>query len=157
MHRLASIRWKLLLLAASPALVAVVVVGAVLAVTQGERQQDALRRRAGAYAALAAEQVRSAVAFEDQQTAREVFSSIAQDEDVLSIAVYRENGTLLYGQGAPLPYATVRKLGGVLARDNDFVAVAPVGFRLKVPAARSRSRSRRRSSSRIVHASFRSR
>lgn len=63
-----------------------------------ERRAD-LRDRAVAYGRLASLQLRSAIAFGDQQTAREVLGTIAQDPLVSGAAVYTENGSRLDGEG----------------------------------------------------------
>ena len=95
-----SIRAKLALLAATPALLAVVAVGIALAVISSHRGTRELEERVARYARLSSEQVRSAVAFDDRETARETFDAIARDPAVVSIALYRADGTVLHQQGA---------------------------------------------------------
>ena len=95
-----SIRAKLALLAATPALLAVVAVGIALAVISSHRGTLELEERVARYALLSSEQVRSAVAFDDRETARETFDAIAHDPAVVSIALYRADGTVLHQQGA---------------------------------------------------------
>jgi two-component system chemotaxis sensor kinase CheA len=56
-------------------------------------------RKADTYAALVAAQVRSAVAFDDVETAREVFDSLVQDPMVEAVALFTQNGNLLHSYG----------------------------------------------------------
>jgi hypothetical protein len=58
-----------------------------------------LRERATMYGRLASLQLRSAVAFGDQQTAREVLGAIAKDPLVAGVAIYTEGGARLDGEG----------------------------------------------------------
>jgi two-component system chemotaxis sensor kinase CheA len=58
-----------------------------------------LRERAAAYGRLASLQLRSAIAFKDEETAREVLSAIAKDPLVLGVGLYREDGSRLHGEG----------------------------------------------------------
>src|SRR6188472_3392722 len=69
------------------------------------RQIDELRTathdRAKVYADLASRQLRSAVAFDDRETAREVLAAIAKDPRILGIAVYTARGQALDSEGNP--------------------------------------------------------
>jgi len=63
----------------------------------------ALDAKAMTYARLVAKEVAPAVAFDDQETAREVFDSIAEDPDVESVALVGANGLVLGVRGSPTP------------------------------------------------------
>jgi len=96
-----SIRAKLIGLTA-------IVIGAIVAILTvyfPRQQLDEMRsqqqRRAESYAALLAKQARSAVAFSDRETAREVLSSIETDPDVASATLYDASGQTLYQSGVP--------------------------------------------------------
>jgi len=70
-----------------------------------------LRDRATTYGRLASLQLRSAIAFNDQQTAREVLGTIAKDPLVMGAAVYTENGTRLDGDGTLSDLAQTARRG----------------------------------------------
>jgi two-component system chemotaxis sensor kinase CheA len=99
-RRALSIHQKLL------ALIALLIVGVVgsLAVYLPHRQiaamQAALEAKSSTYARLASVQLQPAVAFNDRQTAREVFESMAQDEDVESLTLFSSSGEVIVGHGA---------------------------------------------------------
>lgn len=88
-----------------------------------------LKDRASVYAGLASQQLRSAVAFSDQETAREVLAAVAKDPLIDSIAVYTAQGARLYGEGhvSELAFAA-RGLAErrVFALPGRVLAVAPV-------------------------------
>jgi two-component system chemotaxis sensor kinase CheA len=89
-----------------------------------------LRERAVVYARLASQQLRSSVAFNDQETAREVLSAVARDPLIDGIAVYTEQGTRLHGEGS-LSQLAERARGGfsepqVFALPGRVLATAPV-------------------------------
>src|SRR5690348_7175912 len=94
-----SIQQKLL------ALITLLVAGvvAVLAVYLPARQiaalQASLEAKAVTYARLASKQLESAVAFDDKETAREVFESLAQDSDVESLSLSNARGVVLAARG----------------------------------------------------------
>ncbi len=100
-----------------------------------ENQQiDSLRNelesKADTYAQLVAAQVRSAVAFEDRETAREVFDAVSSDPDLLAAVLFDQSGRSLHIWGTPGSMAQ-RANGGVDARkvfelSDRFLAVAPV-------------------------------
>ncbi|HEY0469699.1 MAG TPA: HAMP domain-containing protein, partial [Polyangiaceae bacterium] len=58
-----------------------------------------LRERAATCGRLASLQLRSAIAFKDQETAREVLSAIVKDPLVKGVGLYRDNGTRLHSEG----------------------------------------------------------
>ncbi|MEP7119398.1 MAG: ATP-binding protein [Byssovorax sp.] len=65
-----------------------------------------LERKADTYARLVSRQVESAIAFEDQETVREVFEATTADDDVLSMGLYTAAGRPLHVVGeltAPAP------------------------------------------------------
>lgn len=99
------------------------------------RELDEARRnrheRAHVYAGLASQQLRSAVAFSDRETAREVLSALAKDRVIDSVAVYSAAGELLHGEGKPTDLA--QRAGRIRAAKTDIydlpgrvLAVAPV-------------------------------
>jgi two-component system chemotaxis sensor kinase CheA len=61
--------------------------------------EGALVQKAETYGKLVAREVSSAVAFNDQQTAREVFEAIAVDDGVAGVALYGASGRLLEARG----------------------------------------------------------
>jgi two-component system chemotaxis sensor kinase CheA len=73
---------------------------------QIREDRAAAHDRAGVYAGLASRQLRSAVAFEDRETAREVLSAIAKDPLIDGIAVYTGGGDQLHGEGKLSDLAT---------------------------------------------------
>jgi two-component system chemotaxis sensor kinase CheA len=79
------------------------VVVAALAIYFPDQQirasRAALERKAAMYARLVSRQVASAVAFDDRETAREVFESVAQDADVLSLTLFTQSGAVLHQHG----------------------------------------------------------
>jgi two-component system chemotaxis sensor kinase CheA len=89
---------------------------------------SALERKAASYGHLVSKQVASAIAFDDQETAREVFDSVAQDQDVESLVLMTATGATLYVHGAPGAWIAAAK-GGVIAQH-----VLQVGDRTAVVA-----------------------
>jgi HAMP domain-containing protein len=61
--------------------------------------EQSLQRKAETYGQLVAREVASAVAFEDRQTAREVFEAVGVDEEVSGLALYGASGRLLEARG----------------------------------------------------------
>ena len=70
------------------------------------------RDRAASAAAVGAEQARSAVAFADRETAREVLATVGGAPDVAGLVLYDEHGGELYRAGHPSP-ALARAAAGV--------------------------------------------
>lgn len=70
---------------------------------QLETMNAALESKASTYGHLVAKQVSSAIAFDDQETAREVFESVAQDPDVESLALFTSRGDILRARGSLSP------------------------------------------------------
>jgi HAMP domain-containing protein/HPt (histidine-containing phosphotransfer) domain-containing protein len=84
------------------------VVGALatfLATRQLEGLRDDLYDKARTYGAVIAQQARSAIAFSDHETAREVLGSFADDHDVASIRLYTSTGDVLFSQGEASSWA----------------------------------------------------
>lgn len=89
-----------------------------------------LHSKADTYAQLVSAQVRSAVAFGDKETAREVFDSIAKDGDVMAAVLFDSAGRALHAWGTPGTVAASAS-AGVLERKvfelpDRFLSVAPV-------------------------------
>jgi len=87
--------------------------------------------RAKVYAGLASQQLRSAVAFSDRETAREVLNAIAKDPIIEGIAVYSGQGKELHGEGQRSDLA--RRMGRAGVRETTayylpgrILAVAPI-------------------------------
>jgi HPt (histidine-containing phosphotransfer) domain-containing protein/HAMP domain-containing protein len=92
-----------------------------------------LESKADTYAQLVSAQVRSAVAFEDRETAREVFDSVSSDPDLLAAVLFDQKGKVLHSWGTPGSIAQSAS-GGVAARKvfdlpDRFLAVSPVESR----------------------------
>jgi HAMP domain-containing protein/HPt (histidine-containing phosphotransfer) domain-containing protein len=89
-----------------------------------------LEDKADTYAQLVSAQVRSAVAFDDRETAREVFDAVSSDPDLLSAVLFDQKGKVLHTWGNPGSVAQSAS-GGVAARKvfdlpDRFLAVSPV-------------------------------
>jgi signal transduction histidine kinase len=95
----ASIRTKLIAMTAT---VVAIIVGSLAiyfpAREIGDLEQEQFLR-ASTYGNLLAGQVRSAVAFADRETAREVLSSLTVDPDVVAISLFGEYGDELFHRG----------------------------------------------------------
>jgi HAMP domain-containing protein/HPt (histidine-containing phosphotransfer) domain-containing protein len=89
-----------------------------------------LRDKAGTYSQLVAAQVRSAVAFDDRETARELFDALSRDPDLISAALFNGSGHDLHAWGTPSGVALSTRLGVQTSRvfelPDRFLAVAPV-------------------------------
>lgn len=90
----------------------------------------ALESKAVTYGRLVSKQVESAIAFDDQETAREVFESVAQDQDIESLTLFTARGDVLRARGS-LSQALLSKKTGVTAPevvrlDDRIAVVAPV-------------------------------
>jgi signal transduction histidine kinase/HAMP domain-containing protein len=88
---------------------------------QLEASRSALERKAGMYSRLISMQVASAIAFDDQETAREVFESVAQDPDVVALSLLTATGTPLYTLGSPGRWTAAVRNG---ASEQRFVELA---------------------------------
>jgi two-component system chemotaxis sensor kinase CheA len=92
-----------------------------------------LESKADTYAQLVSAQVSSAIAFDDKETAREVFDAVSSDNDLSAAALWKRDGTLLHGLGTTGAIAQNAK-GGVARRQvfnlpDRILAVAPVQSR----------------------------
>jgi signal transduction histidine kinase len=72
-----------------------------------------LIHRTNSYSALLSGQVRSAVAFADRETAREVLSSLDSDPDVAAVVLTDSRGAVMYQAGQPTPREQDTRGGGV--------------------------------------------
>lgn len=90
----------------------------------------ALESKATTYGRLVAKQVESAIAFDDQETAREVFESVAQDPDVESLTLFTARGDVLRARGSLSAELMKHRTGidqPILARlDGRVAAIVPV-------------------------------
>jgi two-component system chemotaxis sensor kinase CheA len=114
------IRVKLVALMVTMTVLVAVTLTCHFAIRKTRQAHAAARERALVYAALASNQLRSAVAFEDRETAREVLSAIGQDSRIDSIAVYTQRGRL-HLKGKPSELA---------ARVTRSISSEPVTFQL---------------------------
>jgi len=81
-------------------------------------------------AQLAASQTRSAVAFDDRATAREVLSALEKAVDFAAVVLYDQHGQVLYQSGHPSRWLSAAARGvidvRVVAHDDRVAAVYPV-------------------------------
>jgi two-component system, chemotaxis family, sensor kinase CheA len=61
--------------------------------------RSALEAEAQTYGRLVSKQIQPAIAFDDQETAREVFESVAQDPDIDSLTLFTATGAVLRARG----------------------------------------------------------
>ncbi|MEO8707277.1 MAG: HAMP domain-containing protein, partial [Kofleriaceae bacterium] len=87
---------------------------------QIETMRDEQLARVGAYGQLLSVQARSAVAFSDHETAREVLTSLDADRDVVAAALFVEDGEALYIHGTPSKWITRARHGVVERRVVQF-------------------------------------
>ena len=111
--------------------------GAIVAVLTGyflsqqlQASELALERKAATYGRLVSKEVASAIAFDDQETAREVFDSMAQDQDIESMLLLTASGSTLYAHGAPGAWISAARGGvseqRVLHLPDKLAVVSPV-------------------------------
>ena len=110
------IRVKLIALMVGTSFLIVSVLTSYLTARQISGLRADLRERAAAYGRLASLQLRSAVAFKDQETAREVLGAIVKDPLVLGAGLYREDGTRLHIEGTLSDLALSARRGFGAAR-----------------------------------------
>lgn len=99
-------------------------------VRQLQESRARLNLKAANYGRLVSMQLRSAVGFEDRETAREVLAGVAQDPEVIGQAVVLADGTVLEALGRPSPrlVATAGQHGAAPIVHDDRIAVtAPIG------------------------------
>jgi two-component system, chemotaxis family, sensor kinase CheA len=89
-----------------------------------------LRAKAGTYIQLVGAQVRSAVAFDDRETARELFDALSRDPDLVSAVLFDGRGRDLHAWGTPSAVAQSTRRGVQTSRvfelPDRFLAVAPI-------------------------------
>lgn len=110
-------------------LVTAVLVGAVtayLSTVQAEWLADSLEHKTLLDARLAAKHLEPAVAFGDRQTAREVFEAMAQDDELMGVAVLNARGGVIEGRGAVEIPATVSDEATLVRRADRITATAPI-------------------------------
>lgn len=112
-HHGLSLTHKLLALIGTTTGAVVVILATYFPSQQIEASQAALQRKATTYGGLIARQVASAIAFEDRETAREVFDSVAQDADVESLVLFKADGTILHSRGVAGEWIEAAKRGVV--------------------------------------------
>jgi len=105
------IRIKLIALMVGTSFLIASVLTSYLTARQIAGVREDLRARAAAYGRLASLQLRSAIAFKDAETAREVLSAIAKDPQVLGVGLYREDGTRLHSEGTLSELAQASRRG----------------------------------------------
>ncbi|HEX6276697.1 MAG TPA: ATP-binding protein [Polyangiaceae bacterium] len=107
---LVSIKIKVFAVVAALTLALVGVLSSYFVKWQIESLHAGLEQRATGYAVLASKQVESGIEFDDRQTVREMFASVAADSDVSALALYKSDGTLLHAVGdlsAPARYVAL--------------------------------------------------
>lgn len=121
---------KLLLLILSLIVITIVAQTLYLSVRQLSRMQVLLELKAEMYAKLVSKQVESAIAFNDKETAREVFEALDQDPELESMTLFAGDGSLLAARGeitASLVEAhRLSKRPEVIAMSKRIAAVVPV-------------------------------
>jgi two-component system, chemotaxis family, sensor kinase CheA len=95
-----SIHQKLLLLIVVLVASVVLLVAGYLPTRQIQAMEASLNAKATTYARLASKQLEPAVAFQDLETAREVFASLAQDPDLESLTLFTARGDVLAAHGS---------------------------------------------------------
>jgi len=110
------IRIKLIALMVSVSFLIASVLTAYLTARQIAGLREDVRGRAAAYGRLASLQLRSAIAFKDQETAREVLGAISKDPLVKGVGLYRDDGTQLHAEGTLSDLARASRRGFGAAR-----------------------------------------
>jgi two-component system chemotaxis sensor kinase CheA len=125
-----SIGQKLGLLILGLQLAIVVALGMYFERSLSRSLTQALRNKADTYAQLVAAQTASAVAFNDKETAREVFDAVASDPDLSGAVLWDQNGNTLHSSGNPGAVAQNAKNGvpqrKVFELPDRILAVSPV-------------------------------
>lgn len=103
-----SLQTRLALSFGAVVLLVVLGVGGALATAQSQRLMREQELKVALYGQLAAKQLEPAIAFDDSETAREIFESMRQDQDVVAMGVYDDNGRMLQALGdAPAHFSPV--------------------------------------------------
>ena len=125
-----TLQHKLLLLSASTTLLVVGCLGIYFPTRQIAALHHELEQKARTYGALVSQQVRSAVAFDDRETARETFDAVAQDPLVDSIVLFLQDGSTLHSFGNASEAAMAAKNGveetHLFSLSDRILVVAPV-------------------------------
>jgi two-component system chemotaxis sensor kinase CheA len=125
-----SIFQKLLILIVSLVLGVVALLGSYLLSRQVAEMRASLEAKAATYGRLVSKQVESAIAFDDRETAREVFESVAQDGDVESLTLFTSKGTVLRAWGSISPESEAQakavKERTLVAHSDRIAALSPV-------------------------------
>ncbi|CAN5261414.1 hypothetical protein BH11MYX1_BH11MYX1_18750 [soil metagenome] len=123
---------KLKLVALTAILIASIVTGLTLYLLRqrvAELQAEQLAR-VSTYGELLSRQTRSAVAFVDRETAREVLASLDADPDVVAVSLFIDNGEALYRRGVAASWIERARAGvtetRVIRTADRFAVVAPV-------------------------------
>jgi two-component system chemotaxis sensor kinase CheA len=123
-----SIFQQLLLLTLSLVAVSATLPAAFLVTRQMDRMSAALETKALAYTQLVSDQVKSAIAFADRETAREVFDSVSEDPDVDGLTLLTSTGQVLFARGVTGDLQTP----GVPKDDAELVSL-PDGIQVRHP------------------------
>ena len=99
MTNLRSIRWKLFAMIVCCVVVPTAFMTIYFPATHIATLEEALSLKALSFARMLAGQNQSAIAFDDAQTAREVLDGVAGDADVVSVTLFRADGTVLQSLG----------------------------------------------------------
>lgn len=102
-----SIGFKLAMVIAGLSMFLVLGIGGWALNARLSSEQDQLDRKARTYGRFAAKELEPAVAFRDTETAREVFTGLLLDEDVIGVAVYGKDGALLESAGTSVARPSV--------------------------------------------------
>jgi two-component system chemotaxis sensor kinase CheA len=125
-----TIQHKLLALIIVPLASIVVALGLYFPMQHVSALQAVLEQRGASYANIVSEQVRSAIAFNDKETAREAFAAVAKDPAVASLVLYTAQGEVLYAHGKVSAASRTARRGvqqlHVFALEGVILAVAPV-------------------------------
>lgn len=98
---LRSIRWKLFVLIVCAVSAPFGFVTVYFPVTRVAALEISLKEKAVTLSRVLVDQTRSAIAFDDQETAREIFGAVGDDPDVAALALFRSDGTLMEASGTP--------------------------------------------------------
>jgi PAS domain S-box-containing protein len=110
----------------------VVAVSSLLIASVNRTGESGLRRKAALYAEFFSDELGSAVAFSDRQTAHEVLSAAPSlDRDIESVGLYREDGSLIekYGENPPQPWSSASRGTQLRVSPASLLALARVESR----------------------------
>ena len=121
-----SILTKLMLMATVPVVLVAIVIGTAFEARQRSRGMAALEEKLERYAHVASEQVETAIAFDDRETASETLDALAHDPDVTGVQLYGRNGVSLHASGFSLPLAQLPRIGRPFKFHEQLVLAVPV-------------------------------